>query len=315
MLRSVSRGLIRQRRNFSVNNANKSSSGAPGSGPGGGGGKAALIGSAVTVTGLGGTVAYASFDPDFRKTVESSVPGSGNVLNMILGEPEAPEQQPEKKKKPAVPVTSAPPSKKRPISIPEPVNNKPKEVKDESEDDKKGKEISPSISSSTSSTMAILPSPPLEKPSFLSEDKKPEKKVDEPKKPKSEPEAEKPAAPKAAEDKKPAKKDEESPKLELPTSTTTTSEGDEDPEEISVGKDLHKKVLEMREELEAQMIAQLKRQSEAHADHINDALAVQKKELNRENARKTDEEVEKVALAYKEELSMLIGHLKGNGAH
>ena len=40
----------------------------------------------VTGGTLGGVVGYCAVDEDFRRTVEENLPGSGDVLNAILGE-------------------------------------------------------------------------------------------------------------------------------------------------------------------------------------------------------------------------------------
>ena len=46
----------------------------------------------------------------------------------------------------------------------------------------------------------------------------------------------------------------------------------DDESTIRRGKDLHRKVETVREELEAEMRSQLKRQAEAHADHVRDQV-------------------------------------------
>jgi len=71
------------------------------SGGGGGGGaiKAAAATLLLTGGGLGGAVAYASVDDDFRKLLEESVPGSDQVLELLIG---APAPTPPPPPKPAV---------------------------------------------------------------------------------------------------------------------------------------------------------------------------------------------------------------------
>jgi len=68
----------------------------------GGGGGGAIKAAAATLLlgggGLGGAVAYASVDADFRKLLEESVPGSDQVLELLIGAPEPPPPPP----KPAV---------------------------------------------------------------------------------------------------------------------------------------------------------------------------------------------------------------------
>jgi len=54
---------------------------------GGGGGVKVLAGTVLVTAGTaGGVVGYCALDEDFRKTVEESVPGSGDILDAILGE-------------------------------------------------------------------------------------------------------------------------------------------------------------------------------------------------------------------------------------
>jgi hypothetical protein len=79
------------------------------SGGGGGGAGKAVAGTLMFTVGVGGGVlGYAALDPDFRKTLEESVPGSDEVLDLILGS-----------SKPPAPVVTKPvPSKLR---IPGPV--------------------------------------------------------------------------------------------------------------------------------------------------------------------------------------------------
>jgi len=68
------------------------------SGGGGGGGaiKAAAATLLLTGGGLGGAVAYASVDDDFRKLLEESVPGSDQVLELLIGAPAPPPPPPPK---------------------------------------------------------------------------------------------------------------------------------------------------------------------------------------------------------------------------
>ena len=37
---------------------------------------------------LGGVVGYAAVDPDFRRTLEGSIPGSSQLMELVLGEKE-----------------------------------------------------------------------------------------------------------------------------------------------------------------------------------------------------------------------------------
>ena len=61
------------------------------SGGGGGGVGKAVAGSLMFTTGVGGGVlGYAAVDKDFRKTLEDGLPGSRDILNVILGSSNSP---------------------------------------------------------------------------------------------------------------------------------------------------------------------------------------------------------------------------------
>jgi hypothetical protein len=61
--------------------ASSSSGGGGGSGPG----KVVAATLALTTGVVGGAVGYAAVDPAFRKTLGSTVPGSEDLLQLILG--------------------------------------------------------------------------------------------------------------------------------------------------------------------------------------------------------------------------------------
>jgi len=72
----------------------------------------------------------------------------------------------------------------------------------------------------------------------------------------------------------------------------------------------HQKLTAMREEMEKEMRTQMKRQTTAHADHINDVLEVQAKELNRIHERDLDESLANQTASQKRELAKLKGRDK-----
>jgi hypothetical protein len=58
-----------------------------GVGTGSGGAGKAVAATLLTTTGVvGGTVGYAAVDPGFRKSLGDTIPGSEDVLQLILGE-------------------------------------------------------------------------------------------------------------------------------------------------------------------------------------------------------------------------------------
>jgi hypothetical protein len=261
----------------------------------------------TSVAAVGGTVVYASVDNDFRRLVEDVVPGAGTLFGAVLGE-----MEPEKSAIPASikplppPPSDVAPSKKRvsvtaaPPPPPRPVEAAPAEPKK-----------SPPV-----------PSPPLERPSFMKSEEKDEPKVQKeakdeaPKqetKPAKEVKEEKPSA--AAE---PVKEEAPAPPVKkpaapkpIPVAEVEEEEFDVAPTAVRVGKDLHRKVAAVREELEAEMRVQMKRQAEVHNDHINDALDTQNKELSRVHLRELDELLENATLSHRQELAAVMGHVRG----
>ena len=100
-------------------------SGSSGGGGAGGAGKV-LVASFVTIAGLaGGTIGYAGYDSEFRLLVEDSVPGSKDVLDVILGDETKVD-------------ISVPPSKLKKVDLsalpPMPEIEKPPEIKTEAEE-------------------------------------------------------------------------------------------------------------------------------------------------------------------------------------
>ena len=112
----------------------------------------------MSVGAAGGVIGYAAVDQEFRKTVEETVPGSEQVLDMIIGE---------KTPAPAPKTVATPPSKLKisspvVVSKPKEKEEKPKVKKDDSKD--------------TQPAVMAVPPPPLEKPkeAAVAEEKKPE---------------------------------------------------------------------------------------------------------------------------------------------
>ncbi|TRY63267.1 hypothetical protein TCAL_14312 [Tigriopus californicus] len=239
---------------------------------------------------VGGGVAYAGQDADFRRLAEETVPGASSLLSLALGQPDTPNQVGSAQVKPSLPVTTTPPSKKR--SIP-PVS----EVKPKTE----------------TTGVAAPPAPPLEKPSFLNEKPPPEAPAPpiEPAKP-----PQPPPPPPAENAPEPAVAEPPAPqagaiKAAPAVTREVPPEAPVDRESVRVGQDLHRRLGLLREEMESEMKHQLKRQSEAHTDHLTDALDVQRRELTRTFVRELDETLESATLKQREELAGIVGHLKG----
>lgn len=75
-----------------------------------------------------------------------------------------------------------------------------------------------------------------------------------------------------------------------------------------------RKLLAIRAELESNLRNQMKRQSEAHTDHLTDALAQKEIEMKRKFQRELDEKITTEQAAYKLQLATMLGKLKGMDA-
>ncbi|XP_058813535.1 MICOS complex subunit Mic60 isoform X1 [Topomyia yanbarensis] len=72
-----------------------------------------------------------------------------------------------------------------------------------------------------------------------------------------------------------------------------------------------KKLLAIRADLERDLRSQMKRQSEAHSDHLADALTQKELEMKRKFQRELDEKITTEQAAYKLQLAAMLGKLKG----
>lgn len=72
-----------------------------------------------------------------------------------------------------------------------------------------------------------------------------------------------------------------------------------------------KKISKIKADSEKELRQQLKRQTEAHVDHINDALSQKETELRRTFTRELDEKITTEKAAYKLQLASMLGKLKG----
>lgn len=75
-----------------------------------------------------------------------------------------------------------------------------------------------------------------------------------------------------------------------------------------------RKLLSIRADLERDLRNQMKRQSEAHTDHLTDALAQKEVEMKRKFQRELDEKITTEQAAYKLQLAAMLGKLKGMDA-
>lgn len=71
------------------------------------------------------------------------------------------------------------------------------------------------------------------------------------------------------------------------------------------------KIFKIKAETEKSLREQLKKQIEAHTDHLNDALANREAELKRLFARELDEKIANERASYNTQLAAMLGKLKG----
>lgn len=69
--------------------------------------------------------------------------------------------------------------------------------------------------------------------------------------------------------------------------------------------------MEIQADAEREIKAQLKRQAEAHSDHLTDAMKNKEDELQRTYSRQLNEEILKAKVEYKTQLAAMVGRLKG----
>lgn len=70
-------------------------------------------------------------------------------------------------------------------------------------------------------------------------------------------------------------------------------------------------IFKIKAEIEKNLRDQLKKQIEAHTDHLNDALAQKEAEMKRKFARELDEKVANERASYNTQLAAMLGKLKG----
>lgn len=307
-LRAVSEGSVLQTRRKLASSSVKCSE-TPSKRAGGGSSKW-LFGLGLPLAGVGAAVAYAGTDIEFRKTLEDSVPGSSFLLDIALGEkpvekktpPAAiatpPSKKPVKKIEgssapvvvtstpPPPPITAPPPPPPSPPTLAPPVMVSAMPLSAE-----KKKSPEPSLLKDT-------PPPPPETPTILKQEVKEE---EEPKKETS----------KIIEQKSENAEPIVAPSSNESTKVESVSKEEEPVVDVAAEKDFHRRLNALKEKLESDLRLQLKRQAEAHADHVNDALDVQFQELSRKHARELDESVEKAVLRQREELAAVLGHVRG----
>ncbi|GJQ76018.1 hypothetical protein Trydic_g18071 [Trypoxylus dichotomus] len=75
--------------------------------------------------------------------------------------------------------------------------------------------------------------------------------------------------------------------------------------------EFHKKCLKLRQETESELRRQLRMQSEAFTDHLNDAVKIKEAEVEKRLIRNFDEKVLEERCSYKEQIAKMVGRLRG----
>uniref|UniRef100_A0A069DW02 MICOS complex subunit MIC60 n=1 Tax=Panstrongylus megistus TaxID=65343 RepID=A0A069DW02_9HEMI len=77
------------------------------------------------------------------------------------------------------------------------------------------------------------------------------------------------------------------------------------------GLEFQKRMLMLRAECERNMRLQMKRQAEAHADHLMEAMQMKEKEMERKLRREMEERLLEEKNKFKEEIAAMVGRLRG----
>ncbi|XP_053201268.1 MICOS complex subunit MIC60-like isoform X2 [Panonychus citri] len=291
-------------------------------GPRGGGRKflVSLVG--ATVLGIGGSIAYDSYDPSFRKKINQNVPYAEDILNFLIGPSESGANE-SAKSSPSI----------QSISQNESLMKKKLERSKAQAEQESSKTVSSSPIMSSSSSLppqpTSVPPPPLEIPTS-SQPKSPvvekssEIKVTPASKSKESVKDEKPVGivkpvPIVQESKDETKSTIEAHKSDIsPVSQLSEQRSETAVEHEMVQQykkideleaDFEKKIDLIRDEYEKELIKQLKRQVAVYLDHLNDQLEVQKLELERMQILDQEDKILAIKDKYFSELSGALNKL------
>jgi len=100
-------------------------------------------------------------------------------------------------------------------------------------------------------------------------------------------------------------------RVEIETLASQQVEGELSKQSRDMRAEHERKMVTLREDAEAELRAQLKRQAAAHTDHLDDVMAVQKAELTRQHQHQLDEDVSNLSAKHLSVLSDLSGQVLG----
>ncbi|XP_014271776.1 MICOS complex subunit Mic60 [Halyomorpha halys] len=103
----------------------------------------------------------------------------------------------------------------------------------------------------------------------------------------------------------------EQSKLGDPLAIDAAIEQEVDKERRKIGLEFQKRLLNVKVDCEKAMRVQLKRQAEAHSDHLAEVVDMKEKELDRKMNRMLDEKLHEERMKFKEEVAAMVARLRG----
>lgn len=103
----------------------------------------------------------------------------------------------------------------------------------------------------------------------------------------------------------------EQSKLGDPQAIDAAIEQEVEKEKRKVDLEFQKRMLGLRAQCERDMRVQMKRQAEAHSDHLQEAIVMKEKEMERKLQRTIDEKLQAEKIKFKEEVAAMVAKLRG----
>lgn len=103
----------------------------------------------------------------------------------------------------------------------------------------------------------------------------------------------------------------EQSKLGDPLAIDAAIEQEVDKERRKIGLEFQKRLLNMKVDCEKAMRIQLKRQAEAHSDHLSEVVDMKEKDMERQMKRMLDEKLNEERTKFKEEVAAMVARLRG----
>ncbi|CAH1397366.1 unnamed protein product [Nezara viridula] len=103
----------------------------------------------------------------------------------------------------------------------------------------------------------------------------------------------------------------EQSKLGDPLAIDAAIEQEVDKERRKIGLEFQKRLLNIKVDCEKAMRLQLKRQAEAHSDHLSEVVDMKEKDMERKMKRMLDEKLHEERMKFKEEVAAMVARLRG----